>query len=431
MRGVTEVDKHSLALLGSFCLFLSAVEYLIPKPLPFMRLGLANLPLLLALDIYSLPKLFILALVKVLGQGIISGTLFSYIFLFSIAGTFTSVTVMYIIRFALGKKHLGFSGLGICGALSSNGVQLFLAQYLIFGTALRFLIPPFLLAGLVTGFALGILCEYFCSRSVWYKNHTQKKDLQNNSDLQNIEYKPFEPVDSEYTRKKFFHMHNNTLQKFLEKQRSKRSLIWDSRFNAIELFIAALIMTVIFLVNSRVEIRIAHSILFCFFAFAAGKKNNFIATFIIIISIIFFHILAPHGRIIAVIGPLRITWGSLVLAAEKAATLIGLIMLSRACIKKDLKLPGLIGFILARSFNMFFFMREKKTFIKKGAVIEGIDALLFELEKEARKFDNPISESSTTQEKQFAGKKRAKSRFLLVLMILAVLSLSMIGYFLL
>ena len=33
-------------------MFLSVIEYMIPKPMPFMRLGLAHLPILLSLLIF-------------------------------------------------------------------------------------------------------------------------------------------------------------------------------------------------------------------------------------------------------------------------------------------------------------------------------------------------------------------------------------------
>ncbi|MDR0486770.1 MAG: Gx transporter family protein, partial [Treponema sp.] len=99
--------QRRCALLGGLCLFLSAIEYLIPKPLPFMRIGLANLPLLLALDIFSAKYFFLLAALKILGQGIIGGTFFSYVFLFSLAGTFSSAVLMYIARKVAGEKLLG------------------------------------------------------------------------------------------------------------------------------------------------------------------------------------------------------------------------------------------------------------------------------------------------------------------------------------
>ena len=43
------------AWFGALCFFLSAMEYMIPKPLPFLRLGLANLPIMLAVEVLPLP----------------------------------------------------------------------------------------------------------------------------------------------------------------------------------------------------------------------------------------------------------------------------------------------------------------------------------------------------------------------------------------
>lgn len=39
-----------VAFFAALCLFLVAVEYAIPKPLPFLRLGLTNLPVILSLQ---------------------------------------------------------------------------------------------------------------------------------------------------------------------------------------------------------------------------------------------------------------------------------------------------------------------------------------------------------------------------------------------
>ena len=35
--------QRLVALAAAVCLFLASIEYLIPKPLPFLRIGLANL----------------------------------------------------------------------------------------------------------------------------------------------------------------------------------------------------------------------------------------------------------------------------------------------------------------------------------------------------------------------------------------------------
>ena len=93
-----EIKNITIAWFGALCFFLSTIEYMMPKPLPFLRIGLANLPVMLALDILPLPSFLILRAIKIVGQGVITGTLFSYIFLFSAAGTISSALTMYVFR---------------------------------------------------------------------------------------------------------------------------------------------------------------------------------------------------------------------------------------------------------------------------------------------------------------------------------------------
>ena len=166
--------RKTLALLGAFCLFLSTIEYMIPKPMPFMRIGIANLPLMLALDIFPFHVFLVLVTIKVLGQALITGTLFSYIFLFSFAGTFLSAISMYILRRLLGSGRISLIGVGTMGAMVSNVTQLALAWVFIFGNSTRYIAPPFLAAGLVTGIALGAFCEVFTSRSQWYAERKKR-----------------------------------------------------------------------------------------------------------------------------------------------------------------------------------------------------------------------------------------------------------------
>ena len=170
-----ETAVSSLAMLGAFCLFLSAVEYMIPKPLPFMRIGLANLPVMLACHIFPLPSFLVLVCIKVIGQALITGTLFSYIFLFSIAGTFLSALVMYFLCRVPGRKYISFIGVGTAGAVVSNLSQLVLAYNFIFRENVRYIAPAFLAAGLVTGIVLGVFCEAFAGKSQWFKGIKNEK----------------------------------------------------------------------------------------------------------------------------------------------------------------------------------------------------------------------------------------------------------------
>jgi len=323
-----------------------------------MRIGLANLPLLLALDIFGPGEFFLLALLKVLGQGIIGGTLFSYVFLFSLAGTFASAALMYLLRKCLGKKHLGFAGLGCAGAMASNGIQLVLARYLIFGASLRYLIPPFLASGFITGIALGLICAYFCRHSRWYAAAETRETLPQDT--------PAESVPPEVTP--------------VQKQR------WNALFNADELLIAGLLMALIFLLNHSLPGRVVQFFFFCLLAGLSGKRINPFATLLFMAGIVFFNLLAPYGKVLAVFGPLHITQGSLFAGLEKALILEGLLMLSRACVKSDLRLPGTIGSLLGESLRILELMREKKGVrflqkpIRRGHIIAGIDRLMLEME---------------------------------------------------
>ena len=157
-----------IAILAAFSLFLSTVEYMIPKPVPFMRIGLANLPIIIGLSLFSLPELLLLTLLKIVGQGLVNGTLFSYIFLFSASGSLASMLVMYAVYTALGR-FTSYIGISITGAIASNIVQLLLAHFILFGSSIWMIAPPFLLMGFITSIFLGIFANVFTGKSRWYK----------------------------------------------------------------------------------------------------------------------------------------------------------------------------------------------------------------------------------------------------------------------
>jgi heptaprenyl diphosphate synthase len=431
--------RHSLALLGSLCFFLSAIEYLIPKPLPFMRLGLANMPLLLALDIFSPGEFFLLALLKILGQGIIGGMVFSHVFLFSIAGTISSALVMFGLRRLLGKKFLGFAGLGCAGAMVSNCAQLLLARYLIFGPALRYLAAPFLVSGLVTGIGLGLVCEYFCRHSVWYAGQNLSRrgaEAQRRGGEEGKEKKtsrgpcPREraPEYAEEEKKScmsdYKNRSNNNPFPLSSSSSSAPPRLrvrnsWNS-FNAGLHCVAGLLMALIFMFNRSLEVRIAHFLLFCLFAFFFGKKLNLFTTVLFMGGIVFFHLLAPFGRVLAAFGPLRITQGSLFAGLDKAITVSGLVILSRTCVKSGLRLPGTIGSLLGESLRMLELMRERRGMLKRKQIISGLDQLMLEMET-----IRPEESANTPVEKQG---KNVKSVLLLCAMVLITAGMNIINW---
>jgi heptaprenyl diphosphate synthase len=284
---------------------------------------------------------------------------------------------MYILRSLLGKKRVGSTGLGCAGAMASNGVQLLLARYFIFGSGLRYLMPPFLASGLITGIALGLFCEYFSRRSAWYMKHARH----NAEDADDTQISGGEGPLPEKTE-----MQSAPRGLIRDERRLQRNRRWNNLFNADELFIAGILMMLLFLFIRPAPgyflpvSRFTQFLFFCFLAWRSGKKINLPVVAAIIAGIVFFNLLSPHGKVIASLGSFRITQGSLYVGLEKAFTLEGLVMLSRACIRSDLRLPGTLGSLLSETFRMLELMCEKKGLTGKGRVISGIDRMLLEME---------------------------------------------------
>ncbi|HNY18261.1 MAG TPA: Gx transporter family protein, partial [Treponemataceae bacterium] len=150
------------AWFAALCFFLSTIEYLIPKPLPFLRLGLANLPVMLAIGILPFRQFCALILIKILGQGLIGGTLFSYVFAFSAVGTVSSALVMLALKKAF-PRGASFVGISVAGAFASNASQLALARWFIFGESAWYVAPPFCAVGVITGAILGLFANRYAA----------------------------------------------------------------------------------------------------------------------------------------------------------------------------------------------------------------------------------------------------------------------------
>lgn len=162
-------DKKLLPFLAALCLFLAAVEYAIPKPLPFLRLGLANLPVIIALFILPAREIYKLILLKIMGQALVTGTLFSYVFLFSAAGSLASGLVMLGVHRTF-KNHISCIGLSLAGAAANNLAQLAVAHLILFGSATKYIAPILLISGAATGLILGIFTQMFIEKSKWFRS---------------------------------------------------------------------------------------------------------------------------------------------------------------------------------------------------------------------------------------------------------------------
>ena len=156
--------KSKVAYFGVFttlALIFSYVETLIPIQfgIPGVKLGLANLIIVIALYRMKLSEAYLLSIVRVLLAGFIFRNYLSIIY--SLAGGILSLTVMALLR-----KKGGFSviGVSIAGGVFHNIGQLIIASVIVETFSVMYYVPVLLIAGLVTGLLIGIASDGMLKR---------------------------------------------------------------------------------------------------------------------------------------------------------------------------------------------------------------------------------------------------------------------------
>ncbi len=149
--------KNKVAYFGVFtalALIFSYIESLIPINfgIPGAKLGLANLMVVIALYKIGTQEAYVLSLTRIILSGFLFGNLFGI--LYSLAGGILSLSLMAIL-----KKTDQFSiiGISMVGAVFHNVGQLIIAGIVVESTNVIYYMPTLLIAGLVTGFVIGII----------------------------------------------------------------------------------------------------------------------------------------------------------------------------------------------------------------------------------------------------------------------------------
>lgn len=277
--------ERTIAFVAATTLLGSTLEFLIPKPLPFLRLGLANLPIMLVLDIFNFKAYFILLLLKAIGQGFVSGTLFSYLFFISLAGTLASGLVMWATK-RLFKKRVSLIGCSIIGATASNLAQLEVAALLVYGRAIWVAAPLMLGLGLITSFALGLLAEQ-------YKNKSTLMPLLAQDSL--------------------------TLEK---------PMVADRKHNG-KVAVASLLVILAILVVDRLVYLTFITLLLYLLQKIAGRKIRIVPAITLLFSMLLLSLVEPYGKVLFSLGTVAFTQGATEIALVKTLRLVSLLAASQ------------------------------------------------------------------------------------------------------
>lgn len=156
--------KTRVAFFGLFtalALIFGYVESLFPIFLgvPGIKLGLANLLILVILYRWGMKEAYLLSVVRVVLSGFIFGNLFSI--LYSLSGALLSLTVMCLL-----KKSEKFTVIGVsmAGGVFHNIGQLLMAGIVLQSFSIFYYFPVLLISGMLTGIMIGILVRELLKR---------------------------------------------------------------------------------------------------------------------------------------------------------------------------------------------------------------------------------------------------------------------------
>ena len=141
-------------VLTALALIFSYVEFLVPLPIPVpgIKLGLANIVVLVCLYLLGEKYAFFINCTRIALAALLFGSLFSA--LYALAGGLVSFAVM-----ALLKKTGLFSvcGVSMAGGVFHNLAQLTVAAFLVETAQVYYYFPVLLLSGMATGIGIGVL----------------------------------------------------------------------------------------------------------------------------------------------------------------------------------------------------------------------------------------------------------------------------------
>lgn len=156
--------KNKAAYFGVFtalALIFSYVESLIPIQfgVPGIKLGLANLLIVIFLYKRNAKEALLLSVVRIVLSGFMFANLFSI--LYSLAGGVLSLIVMAFL-----KKRGTFSviGVSVAGGVAHNLGQLIVAMFVVETYRVGYYFPVLLIAGVLTGMLIGIIAAEVLKR---------------------------------------------------------------------------------------------------------------------------------------------------------------------------------------------------------------------------------------------------------------------------
>lgn len=151
-----------LVMLLSFSIVLSILESFIPLfngYIPGLKLGLANIIVLIVLYKYDTKDVFFVSVLRVIVVGLMRTGLFSVNFFFSLSGALFSCCSMILFK----KTKLSMIGVSVVGSIFHSIGQILIAILLLKNNNMIYYLPWLLLFSIPTGLFVGYVSKKMLS----------------------------------------------------------------------------------------------------------------------------------------------------------------------------------------------------------------------------------------------------------------------------
>lgn len=156
-----KIRAVQFGVFTALALLFSYIESLIPFHIgiPGVKLGLANLIIVLALYKTDYKQAYLLSVTRVILAGFLFGNMFSI--LYSLAGGILSLSMMI---FAKRKEGLSVIGVSVVGGVFHNVGQILMAMLVTESWKLLYYLPVLLIFGIITGVVIGGISQEMLKR---------------------------------------------------------------------------------------------------------------------------------------------------------------------------------------------------------------------------------------------------------------------------
>lgn len=159
-------------------------------------------------------------------------------------------------------------------------------------------------------------------------------------------------------------------------KRPERRERWESGFDPARLALTGVALSALLLFQPTLGGRVAMLFGAAAAAWLSGRRLSPLTTALVMAGIVGANLLVPIGRVVAEIGPFRVTETALLSGLGKAVTFEALMFISKACLGPGLRLPGRFGEFFAEALRGYDRILERKASVRIAGFMASVDEIL-------------------------------------------------------